>query len=166
MNPVLILVAQYIRDLLVYDEQLIRIGRQNFERTELEQGFIVVDQLGRSDRIGNVETYNWTTEQIKYGATFKGIVTLDFYGDGAYTRAIEFSLKSKSQDALDLKRSLGINCYNVKGFADLKALTGQQYGERVQSEMTVEISNEVTLTALRIAVPQFEIRTEEGVQNG
>ena len=160
MNPILIAVGKFVRDLMGYDEQLIRRGRVNFEREQFETAYIVIDQLGNFTRVGGMENYNWTTEQLQIGAMWKGIITLDFFGNGAHNRAIEFSLKAKSQKAANLKNELGINIYNAKGFTDVKALTGQQYGERVQIEMTVETSRDITIEALRIAVPQTEFLNE------
>jgi hypothetical protein len=163
MNPSVKAVAKMVRDLMGYDEQLIRVGRQNFERADFETAFVVIDELGQAARVGNMETYDGNTEELSLGAMWKGPVTLDFYGTGAYTRAIEFSLRAKSQTAYDLKRALGINTYHTGGPTDLKALTGQQYGERVQLEMVVEVSSEVVIDTLRIDTAQIQIRTEEGV---
>ena len=46
MNEALRLTALFIRDLLTYDEQLIRIGRQNYDITDFTIGYIGVDSLG------------------------------------------------------------------------------------------------------------------------
>lgn len=166
MSPVLVAVAKLVRDLLSYDEQLIRIGRQNFSREDLETDYIVVDALGQSVRGSSLEDYDGTAEELKLGALWRGPVTLDFYGENAYTRAIEFGLHSRSQAALELKQTFGINALHPTGPTDLKALTGQQYGERVQLEMMVEYSTDVTIDTLRIDEAQFEIRNEEGIVNG
>ncbi len=163
-SEILIRVAKYTRDLLGVDEQLIRIGRQNFEREEFETDYIVIDALGPALRSGSLETYDGDAEQLSLGAIWKGPVTLDFYGDDAYTRAIDFSLRMRSQAARELRRALGISIYQVSGITDVKALTGQQYGERMQIAATVEISNQVTIDTLRIDEAQLEIRNEEGVQ--
>jgi hypothetical protein len=166
MNPTVKAIALLVRDLMGYDEQLIRVGRQNFERDDFLRAFVVVDELGQGTRVGNTETYDGDAEELSLGAMWKGPVTLDFYGTGAYTRAIEFSLRAKSQTACDLKRALGINAYHTGGPTDLKALTGQQYGERVQIEMVVEVSSEIVIDTLRIDTAQIQIRTEEGIANG
>jgi len=166
MNPALVAVAKLVRDLLGYNEQLIRIGRHGKSREDFETAYIVIDTLAPAALVGNMETYDGTAEQLKLGSMWRGSVTLDFYGDSAYTRARDFSLLAKSQAAYDLKRTLGINAYHASGPTDLKALTGQQYGERVQIEMVVEISADVTIDTLRVDIAQTEIRNEEGIVNG
>lgn len=165
-SEILIRVAKFTRDLLVIDEDtgLIRIGRQNFEREHFEADYIVVDALGAASRSGSMEDYDGTTEKLSLGAVWKVPVTLDFYGPDAYTRAMDFSLRMRSQSARELRRSLGISIYQVSGVTDVKALTGQQYGERMQVAVTVEISNDVVIDTLRIDTAQLEIRNAEGVQ--
>lgn len=163
MSDTLVKVATLIRDLLSYDEQLIRIGRQNFVQEDFETDYIVVDALGQSVQQSSLETYNGTTEVLSLGGVWRGPVTLDFYGAGAYTRAGQVCLLLRSQAALELKRTLGITTYHPAGPTDLKQLTGQQYGERVQIEMMVEVSLDIDIDTKRIDTAQLELRTEEGI---
>lgn len=160
----LIRVAKFVRDLLVVDEQLIKIGRQNFKREQFETDYIVVDDLGAMLRSASLETYDGDTEELSLGEIRKGPVTLDFYGPDAYTRANDFVLRMRTEVARELRRTLGITIYQAKGITDVKALTGQQYGERMQVEMTVEISTEIIIDTLRIDTAQIETRTEEGIE--
>ena len=44
-SSILRTIAIFTRDLLSYDEQLIRIGRQEFEREQFETAYIVIDTL-------------------------------------------------------------------------------------------------------------------------
>ena len=164
-SPLLITVAKFVRDLLTYDEQLIRIGRQDFEREQFETNYIVVDALGQQARAASSETYDGDTEKLSLGAMHRGPVTLDFYGEGAYTRANDFGLLMRSQAALELKKTLGINIHQPSGLTDVKALTGQQYGERVQIEMVVELSTETEIDTLRIDIAQIQIQNENGEQH-
>lgn len=164
-SPLLTAVAKFVRDLLNYDEQLIRVGRQNFEREQFEAAYIVVDALGQQARVASSETFNGDTETMSLCALHRGPVTLDFYGAGAYNRAIDFSLLMRSQTALELKKGLGVNILQPSALTDAKALTGQQYGERVQVEMVVEMSTGATLATLRIDTAQLQIHNEEGVQH-
>lgn len=161
----LIRVAKFVRDLLVVDEQLIRIGRQNFEREQFETGYVVIDALGPSLRTGELESYDGTAEQMTYGTVRSGPVTLDFYGPEAYTRADEFSIRTRSQASRELQIALGIAVHQPKSVVDVKALTGQQYGERIQVEMTVEMTSELVIDTLRIDTLQSETRTEDGTQH-
>lgn len=164
MNPILVAVAKFVRDLLAYDEQLIRIGRQNFEREDFETNYIVVDALGQAQRVGSLETYDGDTEIATYGAVWRLAVTLDFFGDGAYSRALEYVNRARSQAAHDLKRTLELEVHQPGGITDVKQLTGQQYGERVQVEFTAEYSVDTAIDTLRIDEAQLEIRNEEGIQ--
>ena len=163
-NPALIAVAKFIRDLMNIDEQLIRLGRQNFAREDFDKDYIVVDGLGAMQRSASLETYDGDLEILSLGVIWQGPVTLDFYGSDAYTRANEFSLRMRSQTALELKQGLGIDIQQPSGITDVKALTGQQYGERMQIEIIVSISNELNIDTLRIDTAQLEIRNEDGVQ--
>lgn len=159
-------VAKFVRDLLGYDQQLIRIGRENFTREQFETEYIVIDSLAVQQRISELETYDGTGEVLSLGAMMRATVTLDFYGSGAYTRAIDFMIRSRSQTGLELKQSLGLDILQPRGPTDVKALTGQQYGERVQLEMTVVFSQSIDINTLRIDEAQIEISNEEGLQNG
>ncbi len=163
-SPILIAVGEFTRDLLGYDEQLIRLGRQNFERKQFESAYIVIDALGPAARIASLETYDGPAEVLSLGAIHRGPITLDFYGAGAYTRANDYGLLMRSQAALELQRDLGINLHQPGGLTDLKALTGQQYGERVQIEIIAEISAEVDIPTLRIDTAQTRIINEDGEQ--
>ena len=158
-------VALVVRDLLGVDEQLIRIGRQNFTQEDFETDYIVVDALGASLQTASLESFNGTSESLSLGGIWRGPVTLDFYGSGTYNRAIQFSLALRSQLGRELKRTHGITIYHPTGPTDLKQLTGQQYGERIQLEMQVEISLDNSAETLRIDTAQLEIRTEQGIEH-
>lgn len=158
MSP-LILFAKYIRDLLSVDEALIRIGRHGFERESFDSEYIVIDMLGKFTQVGSLETYDSATEILSLGAVWSGIVTVDFFGDAAYSKATSFSLLSRSQTAYELKRALGIAIYHSTGPTDLKMLTGQQYGERQQIEMKIEVSSQASASTLRIDTAQTDIRS-------
>ena len=156
-------VGSVVRDLLDYDEQLIKFGRQNFEQADFETDYIVIDDLGRATQTASLESYDGDAEVLSLGGIWRGPVTLDFYGSGTYNRAIQFSLLLRSQAAKELKQTYGVSIYHPTGPTDLKQLTGLQYGERLQIEMQVEISLESSVDTLRIDTAQLEIRTEKGI---
>lgn len=164
MNIVLKKMGQFVRDLLVIDEQLIRIGRQNFIQADFETDYVVIDSLGPALRMAGLSTYDDVAEILSLGGIWRGPVTLDFYGSNTYTRAIEFSLKAQSQTALELKKAFGIAVFHASGPTDVKQLTGQQYGERMQIEMQVEISLEVDIATKRIDTAPMIIKDEQGIQ--
>ena len=157
-------VAVFVRDLLSYDEQLIRIGRQNFERTNFETGYIIIDALAPSARVGSSEQYDGDAESQALSDHWRGTVTIDFYGSNAYTRATEFCARCRGQQAYEPRVSTGVDVHRPSGITDVAALTGQQYGELVQVECVVEHMTAVAVDTLRIDTAQTEIRNESGVQ--
>lgn len=163
-SEILIRAAKYVRELLDYDEQLIRIGRSNFERQDFDLEYIGIDILGPMTRYSRLENYDGENEIASYGGVWRGPLIIDFYGAGASMRAIEFSLLTHSQAALELQQSLGVAIYSPSQIVDVRALTGQQYGERMQITATAEISVDIDIETLRIDIAQVEIRDEAGIQ--
>jgi len=78
MNESLRLTAIFIRDLLTYDEQLIRIGRQNYDITDFTIGYIGVDSLGSARRLASGEKFDGTLEQMTYQQQWQAPVTVLF----------------------------------------------------------------------------------------
>ena len=130
MNESLRLTALFIRDLLGYNEQLIRIGRQNYDIDDFAIGYIGVDSLGASRRLASGEKFDGTLEKMTYQQQWMAPVTISFYGDDAWDTATTFALLIQSQKALELQESLEIGVFQASGLTDVKMLTGQQYGER------------------------------------
>jgi len=161
---VLVDVSRYIRDVLGYDEQLIVRGRLNVEREDFTLGYIVVDNLGAALRIDQGARFDDVAERVTYSTRWQGPVTIDFYGTGAQDRAELFAGLHRTQAALELRRALKLGINQPSSIVDLKALTGQQYGERVQVTVTVTYSTSVTVDALRIDTAQIEIQTEKGIE--
>lgn len=159
MNP-LIELAKFTRDLLPYNEQLIRIGRQNFERADFETNYIVVDGLGPIQPLARGQKYDGTAEQMSYSVRQQKPCTMDFYGPGAYDNAERFQLLLRSQQSHDLQHDLGITVNAVNAITDVKALTGQQYGNRVQIELNMNYTVSADVDTLRIDTAQIEIISE------
>lgn len=160
-NPLLKKVAILIRDVLPMPEANIFIGRLNFPQNDFITDYIVVDQLGNSDRDSSNEKFNGTTEVMSYNASFKTEVTVEFYGNGAYTNAHKLTGVLRSQNAFEKKRALEITVYQVSSVTDVKQLTGQQYGNRLQATMIVQENQKVNVDTLRIDTAQFTILTED-----
>lgn len=156
MNPLKTL-AIFTRDLLTYNEQLIRIGRQNFERTDLEKNYIVIDGIGAAIPLSKIETYDGTLEKLSFGSRVTKPCTLDFYGDNAYTNARTFLFMLRSQLSYEKQVTLGIGVHEVSGITDVKALTGQVYGNRVQLEINLQYCDSLTIDTLRIDTAQISI---------
>lgn len=162
MNTALINTAIFIRDLLDYDEQLIRIGRQNTEITDFTIGYIGVDTLGAAQRLASGQMYDGTAEVMSYQQQWRAPVTLSFYGDGAWARAQEFALRIQSQPSLELQEALGISVYQAGQLTDVKILTGQQYGERYELALNIQYSTTVDVDTLRIDTEQLSVISEQG----
>ena len=163
MNESLRLTALFVRDLLVYGEQLIRIGRQNYDITDFTIGYIGVDSIGPARRLASGEKYDGTLEVMQYQQQWIAPVTVSFYGDEAWSTAANFALLIQSQKSLELQESLGLGVYQASGLTDVKMLTGQQYGERQELTLNVRYATTVNVDTLRIDTAQIELRTERGI---
>ena len=164
MNESLRLTALFVRDLLDYNEQLIRIGRQNYDIDDFSVGYIGVDSLGAAQRLASGEKYDGNTEQMSFQQQWQAPVTLSFYGAAAWSTATQFGLLIQSQKALELQESLGLGVYQASGLTDVKILTGQQYGERQELSLNVRYATAVDIDTLRIDTAELEIRTETGLE--
>ena len=163
MNESLRLTTLFIRDLLGYNEQLIRIGRQNYDIDDFAIGYIGVHSLGASRRLASGEQYDGTFEQMTYQQQWMAPVTISFYGTDAWATATNFALLIQSQKALELQESLGIGVFQASGLTDVKMLTGQQYGERQEITLNIRYATTANVDTLRIDTAITEIRTERGL---
>lgn len=150
-------VGIFTRDMLQYDENLIRIGRQNFERKEFETDYIVIDSIGAALPTGRLESFDGVSEVLSYGQRVSIPCTADFYGANAYANASKFRLTLRTQLAYELQVTNGIGVYSVSTITDVKALTGQQYGNRVQVEFNVQYCEVLDIATLRIDTAQTQI---------
>jgi hypothetical protein len=163
MTAPLIGVAKFTRDLLGVDEQLIRPGRHNFTQDEMTRQYIVIDVLSLV-RVSESESFDGDSEEVSYGDIWRGTFTLDFYGTDAYNRAKDFGRLARSQTAAELKRALGLTIYRASRAQNVAQLTGQQYGERWQVEIVVDVSEATMASTLRIDEAQLQIRSERGIE--
>ena len=157
MNEALRLTALFVRDLLNYDEQLIRIGRQNYEIEDFTIPYIGVDALGAAQRLASGQRYDGTAEEMTYQQQWQAPVTLSFYGPDAWTTATQFGLLIQSQKALELQESLGVGVYQVSTITDVKILAGMTYGERQDMTLNVRFAVAVHVATLRIDTAQIEL---------
>lgn len=156
MNEAVKLLALFYRDLTETAESLILIGRHNRAQEDFETPYVVVDQLGTANKISSLSDYDGETEVDNYGTIWRAQCTIDFYADGAFSRASDFELLMRSQKAYELRQTLGVNLYHVSQLTDVKQLTGQQYGERIQLSLLVEYNQAIAVDTLRIDTAQFE----------
>ena len=164
MNESLRLTALFVRDLLGYNEQLIRIGRQNYDIEDFTVGYIGVDSLGAAQRLASGEKYDSTLEKMTYQQQWQAPVTLSFYGADAWATATRLALIIQSQRSLELQQLLGLGVYQASGITDVKMLTGQQYGERQELTLNISYSTAADIDTLRIDTAKIELRTETGLE--
>lgn len=154
--PALILLARVVRDLLPHSEELIKIGREGIVRGQFDKDYIAIDSLAPAQPLARGKSYDGVAEKLTISSRMRQAVTLDFYGSNAYTNAEKLQLLLKSDKALDLQEQHVITVGAVSQVTDVKALTGQQYGNRVQVELTIQYSPSVVLDVLRIDVAVVE----------
>jgi len=160
-NPLLQKVAILIRDLMQYNnEDLIKIGRQNMPQNDFKTSYIVVDQLGDRIRESSSEKFDGVNEVMTYGAVYKTEIAVEFYGDDAYSNANRLIGLLRSQASFERKQSLGIGTYQPRALTDLKQLTGQQYGNRLQTSFIVQDNGAVDVNTLRIDTAQYRFLSE------
>jgi len=144
----------FIRDVLEHPENLIYSGRCNKVQEDFETDYIVVDDLAASQRVsGNITCAvdpDTGAEVQNIANVYITTFTIDFYGENAYDNANRFVLLARSQQAYELKKSLGIGVYQVSSIQDLKKLAGQQFGNRWQVTLKVEDSRSVNVETLTI----------------
>lgn len=155
--------AKYVRDLMAVSETLIKLGRVNFERKDFETDYIVIDSLTGDIPLASSSSFDSVDESMEYTSLIKKAFVVDFYGENAYANASKFQLLVRSQKSSELQDTYKISVYRVTTVTDVKALTGQQYGNRVQCELMVQFNNSIEVDTLRIDVAQIEIRNEEKI---
>ncbi|MDF1593748.1 MAG: hypothetical protein P1P89_19750 [Desulfobacterales bacterium] len=160
MNEVLRQTALFIRDLLGYSEQLIRIGRMDFDIQDFTMEYIGVDSLGQSQRLSSGEGYDGATEIMTYAQNWRAPITVSFYGDNAWYMANKFALLIKSQKSFELQQAQGIGILQASGITDVKILAGQQYGERQEITLNVLYNVSEDVATKRIDTAQLEVWTE------
>ena len=143
-------VARYVRDLLVYDEALIKFDREDTQQNDVDTSYIVVNSSEVSTVLSTGQQYDGDVEIMNYNATLSQSFTIEFYGNLAYSNAQEFTLKTRSQKAKEILRGLKITVYNVSSVTDVKQLLGSQYGNRVHVTFNITYTPNVNVDTLRI----------------
>ena len=164
MNESLRLTALFARDLLGYNEQLIRIGRQNYDIDDFNIGYIGVDSLGAAQRLASGEKYDGNTERMSFQQQWQAPVTLSFYGAAAWSTATRFALLVQSQASRELQEALGLGVYQASTITDVKILAGMTYGERQDITLNVRFAISVGVDILRIDTEQLAVQSERGIE--
>lgn len=162
-DPVTIQLMRFTRDLLEHPEQYIKAGRQNFDRQQFEQPYIVIDSLAGDLPLTASESYDGDAEKMTYSEQVSRPFVWDFYGFTAHDLCRRFRLLARSQASLELQQALGVTVWHPTAATDVKALTGQQYGERMQLQCQVHYCPSVVVDILRIDTAQLRIIGERGL---
>lgn len=170
INPLLKKMAILIRDVMTWKEYdpatvntgvSVMIGRENFPQDNFKYDLVVLDQLGDSGRASGDEYFDGVDEVMSYTDRYKTTITIECLGDNAHDNANRLAGMLRSQAAFDKKMALGFTVYRVSSIADIKHLTGQQYGNRVQMSVIAEDSRTVDVETLRIDTAELTILTED-----
>lgn len=162
-EPILIQLQRYVRDLLGHPEAYVKAGRQNFDRQHFEQPYIVVDSLSGDVPLASSTRYDEVAEEMQYSELVSRAFTFDFYGPTAATLCGNFRLLARSELSLELQQGLNITVFHPGAATNVKQLTGQQYGERMQLECQVHYSPSLIVDILRIDIAQLRIIGERGL---
>ncbi|MBP2156865.1 phage neck terminator protein [Erwinia rhapontici] len=156
MQPHLIAVARFVRDLLVYDEQLIKFDRKNIISSDFAASYIVVNGSLPQSVLARGQRFNGVTEVMKYTSAVSHSIVLEFYGDKAYSNAEDYLVLSTSQKANELRRKNRLTIMSVSNITDVGQLLGQSHGNRVHLSFNVQYAPSRDVQTLRIDTPQFQ----------
>lgn len=155
-QPHLIAIARFVRDLLNYDEQLIKFDRKNIIATDFSTSYIVVNGILPQSVLARGQRFNGATEVMTYTAAVSHSIVLEFYGDKAYSNAEDYLMLSASQKANELRRKNGLTIMSVSNITDVGQLLGQSHGNRVQLSFNIQYAPARDVQTLRIDTPQFQ----------
>jgi len=155
MNP-LIKLQLFIRDLISHPESKIKRGRVNFVQADFETDYIVVDGIGQAVTLSRSEKFDPVEEIMTLSRRMSKPCTIDFYGAAAFTNSDKFVAMMGSELARDLQETIGVTVGSVSNITDVKALTGQQYGERLQLSLNMQYNISTAISTLRIDETQLE----------
>lgn len=148
--------SRFTRDLLSYNEQLIRVGRRNFERKDFDLDYIVIDE-SEGDKISHAETFDSSNDQIKYTDNYRSPMTLDFYGLNGRSNAYSWVSQLSTQRSTELQKTYGITVLSPSRVINVGALTGTDYGNRYQVNLNVWHNEEYQEETLSIDTAQIDI---------
>lgn len=155
-QPHLKAVARFVRDLLDYDEQLIKFDRRNIQASDFSTSYIIVNGAMPQTVLARGQRFNGGAEVMTYTAVVSHAIVLEFYGDEAYSNAENFLMLSESQRANELRRTHALTIMAVSNITDVGQLLGQSHGNRVHLSFNVQYAPAHDVQTLRIDTPQFQ----------
>lgn len=150
-----ILLAKYIRDLLVLPEAQISIGRTNKRQENTQQLLIVVDALASTDLISASQVFDGANEVMTIYSSYATPMTVNFYGDDAKETLDRFLGLSMAQVGVNLRTVMAIDVLLANRITDLRNLDGEQYSERYELELTLQHYTAIETPTLRIDTAEF-----------
>ena len=155
-QPHLKAVARFVRDLLDYDEQLIKFDRRNVQASDFSTSYIVVNGSLPQSVLARGQHFDGDAEVMTYSASVSHSIVLEFYGDKAYVNAENFLMLSESQHSNELRRVHSLTIMAVSNIIDVGQLLGQSHGNRVHLSFNVQYAPTRDVQTLRIDTPQFQ----------
>jgi hypothetical protein len=141
--------ADYVGNLLAYDQSLIVLGRSNLNRIDLNESYIIVDSIDQ--RVAGVsESFDSTLEVMTYITNISASCTLNFYGTNAHTNAIGFITLQPSQASYELLRDNNFNVYHTSSIRNIKSLDGSDYNNRYEIEINLIYNEKREVNTKRI----------------
>lgn len=148
--------ARYTRDLLEYEEQLIKFGRDGFLFNDYASGAIIIDSLAPAQLYTKSKWYDSLAEEMHLIMSMSQAYTIDFYGDDSLLNAQTWALMQTSELGFSLQKTYGIAVYLTSGITDLKLLSGTQYTSRQEISFNVRFNVEKVIPTLRIESGKIE----------
>lgn len=154
-NVLLKPIARCLRDLLVYDENLIRFGRDNYAPESYTDGVLILDYLTALP-LDAIKSYDSDTEIETITTKYELTTLLDAYGDAGATQAYKFINKVRSENSRQLQKLYGINVFVPSGIQNLRTILGKQQLPRVEVAFTSWVTVSDTESVLRIDEIQYD----------
>ncbi|SQC34219.1 phage neck terminator protein [Kluyvera cryocrescens] len=149
-------VARFVRDLLDYDEQLIKFDRRNIQASDFSTSYIIVNGAMPQTVLARGQRFNGEVEVMTYTAAVSHAIVLEFWGDNAHINAEAFLMRSESQRANELRRTHALTIMAVSNITNVGLLLGQSHGNRVNLSFNVQYAPAHDVQTLRIDTPQFQ----------
>ncbi len=156
MNQIVLKTALLTRDLLEVDESIIKLGRSNMIVNDFTTTQIVIDILGSVTIQTSSQKFDGAIERMNYNNTQNATVTLNFFGDGSYELANKFILLCNSEKRYTLENMLKLRVGIPRTITDVKLLTGSQYSEQYEVELSIASVEDIDIATLRIDEAQTQ----------
>lgn len=156
------ILGDYLTYLLEFDPTKIIIGRENYNKLNTNESFIIIDYLA-STPLGNFNAFDGDVEEINISTLTRFRVTILTVGDNASENINKIELLIKSQRSLDSQSDLNLRIGYSLGVKNLRELNGSIFIDRFEMELNVDIIKSLSVCTKRIDTPQLLIKNEKGV---